>query len=85
MTYTLTDRDYAIIVAQNRRNGWGFSKEMLLRLGREHKKAHEAGDARRVAMLEERLTDANFHTECNYLTEYDYVGYKKCVKECFAK
>lgn len=83
MSYTLTEKDYAIIVAQNRRNGWGFSKEMLLRIEREHKKARKAGDERRAAMLEERLTDANFHTECAYLSDGDYEGYKRCVLASF--
>lgn len=79
--YVLTEKDYAEIVRQNKRNGWGFSKSMLLRLCNEHKKAYETGNERRMAMLEERLTDANFHYECRFLSERDYEGFKKAVKE----
>ena len=79
--YILTNKDYDEIVRLNKRNGWGFSIAMLMRACREHKKAYETGDERRVAMIEERLTDANFHSECSFLSEHDYDGYKKFIKE----
>ena len=79
--YVLTEKDYDEIVRQNRRNGWGFNKAMLLRLCNEHKKAYESGNERRMAMLEERLTDANFHYERGFLSKRDYEGFKKAVKE----
>ena len=81
--YVLAEKDYAEIVRQNKRNGWGFSKAMLLRLCKEHEKAYATGDERRTAMLEERLTDANFHHECGYLKARDYEGFRATVEEEF--
>lgn len=81
--YVLTEKDYVEVVRQNKRNGWGFSKQMLLRLCNEHKKAYETENERRMAMLEERLTDANFHYECRFLKNRDYEGFKDAIKKDF--
>ena len=81
--YKLTKKDYDEIVRLNHRNHWGFRKSMLMRACRDHKKAYEAGDERRMAMLEERLTDANFHGESGFLRRRDYEGFKALVNEEF--
>lgn len=62
--YQLTEKEYKAVVALNARNHWGFSRRMLMDLLRRYRKAYAAGDVRKMAMYEERLTDANFHTEC---------------------
>ena len=80
----LSNKDYNKISAINRRNGWGFTKQQLLRIGTQYRKAYESGDQHRMEWLEERLTDCNFHTECGYLADKDFVGYKKEVERCFA-
>lgn len=81
--YKLTEKDYDEIIRLNRLNHWGFSKGMLMRACREHKKAYETGNERRMAMLEERLTDANFHGESGFLRSRDYEGFKAFVNEEF--
>lgn len=82
--YQLTQKDYKQIVALNAKHGWGFSKQMLMNLLCRYKKAYEAGDERSMAMMEERLTDANYHTECGLLADKDFEGFKRAVKEIFA-
>jgi hypothetical protein len=42
---------------------------------REHQKASK----RIKILLEDRLEDANFHTECGYLANHDYEGFEKLV------
>lgn len=82
--YQMTQKDYKQISALNAKYGWGFSKQMLMNLLRRYRKAYEAGDERSMAMMEERLTDANFHTECGLLADKDFEGFKRVVKESFA-
>ena len=79
--YQLTEKEYEQVVQLNRRNWWGFSKGMLLDLLRRYKKAYEAGDERSMAMMEERLTDANFHSYCALLEEKKFDEFKALVKE----
>ena len=52
----------------NHKNGWGFSKKTLLDLFKKWKKASP-----RIKLLyEDRLTDANFHSECDVLSTKGY-------------
>ena len=81
--YTLTEKDYSIIYSLNRRHGWGFSKNMLMYQLRKYRKAYKENDYRTMAMVEERLTDANFHTECSFLIDKDFEGFKQAVNDCF--
>lgn len=81
--YTLTEKDYSIIYSLNRRNGWGFSKNMLICILRKYRKAFKENDYRTMAMIEERLTDANFHTECSLLIEKDFEGFEQAIKDTF--
>lgn len=77
--YELSERDIAIAWNQNKRNGWGFSKSMLLYQLRRYKNAFQSGDLRIMAMIEYRLTDANFHYECGFLCRKDFDGFKQAV------
>ena len=81
--YQLTQKDYRQISALNAKNDWGFTKQQLMNLLRRYKKAYADGDERRMALIEERLTDANFHTECGFLADKDFDGFERAVKECF--
>lgn len=83
--YQLTEKEYKAVAAMNARYGWGFSRRMLMDLLRRYRKAYAAGDVRRMAMLEERLTDANYHTECEFLMDKDFDGFRSAVRECFRK
>lgn len=81
--YQLTEKEYKAVAALNARYHWGFSRRMLMDLLRRYRKAYAAGDVRKMAMYEERLTDANFHTECGYLLDKDFDGFRSAVRECF--
>lgn len=79
--YQLTHAEYKRVAALNMKYGWGFSKGMLLDLLRRYKKAYEAGNERSMAMMEERLTDANFHSYCALLDEKKFDEFKALVEE----
>jgi hypothetical protein len=81
--YTLTDKDYSIIYSLNRRNDWGFSKNMLICILRKYRKAYKENDYRTMAMIEERLTDANFHAERSLLVNKDFEGFEQAIKCTF--
>jgi hypothetical protein len=59
----------------NKKNDYGFSYESIMKLMREHQK----GSKRMKILLEDRLTDANFHSACSYLCRGDYDGFEKFV------
>lgn len=63
----------------NRKNQWVFGYDSLMKLMQEHKKSRK----RIQILLEDRLTDANFHSECGFLCTGDYEGFKKFVTEHF--
>lgn len=65
------------IYKPNRKNEWSFGYESLMKLMREHQKA----DKRIKILLEDRLTDANFHSACSYLAAHDYDGFEKFVAD----
>lgn len=65
------------VYAPNRKNEWGFNKKMLYSLINSWKKA----DKRIKLLYEERLTDANFHTFCGYLSEGNLEEAKKWIEE----
>ena len=54
-----------------------YGYDSLMRLMRQHQKA----DRRLKLLLEERLTDANFHSACSYLADGDYKGFEKFVAD----
>ncbi len=63
----------------NRQCRWGYGYDSLMKIMREHQKA----DKRMKILLEDRLTDANFHSACDYLSQCDYEGFEKFVaKDC---
>lgn len=56
----------------NRRNGYGLTRKELSRIIQKHKKARAAGDFRTMSVVEYRLTDINYHTECRLLSAGKY-------------
>lgn len=56
----------------NRKNHYGISHEELNKLIRQHKKARSQNDNRKMSMIEYRLTDINFHSECGLLIKGKY-------------
>lgn len=63
----------------NNRHGWGFSRNTLLATMRTHKK----GDKVMKALMEERLTDANFHGYSADLSEHNYEKFIQRLNEEF--
>ena len=59
----------------NRKCGYGYGYDSLMKIMREHQKA----DKRMKILLEDRLTDANFHSACSYLAKHDYEGFENFV------
>lgn len=63
----------------NRKCDWAYGYDSLMKIMREHQKA----DKRMKILLEDRLTDANFHSACSYLSNCDYEGFENFVaKDC---
>ena len=65
----MTEADANRMIAANKKAGWGFTIDNLVRLIRKHKKASECGDVRTMEMIEFRLDDCNFHTEAGFISE----------------
>ena len=58
--------------AINKRNGWGISYPVLRQLISLHKHARSTGNIRVMEIIEYRLTDINFHSECAAIRAGDY-------------
>ena len=70
----LTEKEwYDWVIKPNTKNGWGFTSSMLLEIMRLYKKA---SPRRRVGYIE-RLEDANFHTEAEWLENENYEEFEK--------
>lgn len=54
------------IYAENERVGWSFSREDVVRMANEYKR----GSNRDKAIIFERLTDANYHTEAAQIVNW---------------
>ena len=80
----LSDGDMSRMVSLNRRNGWGFTANMLMTQMRNYRKAYRNSDTHTMELIEFRLEDANFHTERGLLADKDFEGFKRAVKESFA-
>lgn len=76
--FTYAERE-KYVYQPNRKNDYGFGYNDLMKLMREHQKSRK----RIQILLEDRLTDANFHSECGFLCTGDYEGFKKFVAEQF--
>ena len=67
------------VYGPNHKCEWAYGYNSLMKILREHQKATK----RMKILIEDRLTDANFHTECSFLSDGDYEGFKKFVTEHF--
>lgn len=68
----MTYRDAQAMDSLNRKNGYGLSYDQIVRLISAHEYARKHGDVRRLEMIEYRLTDINYHTECAMMHEGKY-------------
>jgi hypothetical protein len=74
--FTAEERE-KYVYRPNRKCGWGYGYESLMKLLKEHQKA----DKRMKILIEDRLEDANFHAECGFLANGDYEGYIELVRK----
>lgn len=73
MTYDdLKEEDMDRMRDINYRNRWGLSSKQLIRLIKEHRNAKKSGNEYACLLIEYRLTDINFHTECGLLHSGEY-------------
>jgi len=63
----------------NEKCGWAYGYDSLMKLLKEHQKA----DKRMKILIEDRLTDANFHHESGLLSEGKYDEYIAFVRKEF--
>lgn len=61
----------------NRKCDYRYGYDSLMKIMREHQKA----DKRMKILLEDRLTDANFHSACSFLAKGDYEGFENFVAD----
>lgn len=81
-TYVLTYGDFTkYVTTPNHKCGWGFNASDLRKFLTKYKN----GDARARCIIEERLTDANFHSYCSLLTEGSFSDYEKMIEEDYGK
>ena len=74
--FTAEERE-KYVYRPNRKCGWGYGYESLMKLLKEHQMA----DKRMKILIEDRLEDANFHAECGLLAKGDYEGYIELVRK----
>ena len=63
----------------NHKCGWGYGYDSLMKLLKEHQKASK----RMKILIEDRLTDANFHSESGLLSEGKYDEFTALVRKTF--
>ena len=76
--FTAEERE-KYVYKPNKKCGWAYGYESLMKLLKEHQKA----DKRMKILLEDRLDDANFHSEASLLSEGDYEGYIELVRKTY--
>ena len=74
--FTAEERE-KYVYRPNKKCGWGYGYDSLMKLLKEHQKA----DKRMKILIEDRLEDANFHAECGLLANGDYEGYIDLVRK----
>ena len=74
--FTAEERE-KYVYKPNKKCGWGYGYESLMKLLKEHQMA----DKRMKILIEDRLEDANFHAECGLLAKGDYEGYIDLVRK----
>lgn len=73
--YFTSEEREKYVYKPNRKCKYAYGYDTLMRLMKQHQKA----DKRMKILLEDRLEDANFHSECGLLAEHDYEGFEELV------
>jgi hemerythrin len=76
-TYFTDEEREKYVYKPNRKCGWAYGYKSLMNIMRQHQKANK----RIKILLEDRLTDANFHSACSYLCKCDYEGFEEFVAD----
>ena len=76
--FTAEERE-KYVYKPNKKCGYGYGYESLMKLLKEHQKA----DKRMKILLEDRLVDANFSSEASLLANGDYEGYIELVRKTY--
>lgn len=74
--YFTAEERQKYVYKPNEKCGYAYGYDSLMKLLKEHQKA----DKRMKILIEDRLTDANFHSEASLLANGDYEGYIKLVR-----
>lgn len=74
--FTAEERE-KYVYKPNHKCGWGYGYDSLMKLLKEHQKASK----RMKILIEDRLTDANFHSEAGLLSQGDYERFVALVRE----
>ena len=76
--FTAEERE-KYVYKPNKKCGWGYGYDSLMKLLKEHQKA----DKRMKILIEDRLTDANFHSESGLLSEGKYDEFVDLVRKTY--
>lgn len=68
----LSAKEEKAIETLNANNGWGLDYDEFAALVAKHLAARNRGDRHEMEVIEYRLTDVNFHTSCELLSEGKY-------------
>lgn len=74
--FTAEERE-KYVYKPNKKCGWAYGYDSLMKLLKEHQKA----DKRMKILIEDRLTDANFHSESGLLSEGKYDEFIELVRK----
>jgi len=75
--YFTADERQKYVYKPNEKCNYAYGYDSLMKLLKEHQKA----DKRIKILLEDRLVDANFHSEAGLLAKGDYEGYIELVRK----
>lgn len=76
--FTAEERE-KYVYKPNKKCGWGYGYESLMKLLKKHQKA----DKRMKILIEDRLEDANFHSESGLLSEGKYDEFVDLVRKTY--
>lgn len=74
--YFTSEEREKYVYKPNQKCEWAYGYDSLMKIMKQHQKA----DKRMKILLEDRLTDANFHPESGFLAEGDYKGFEELVE-----
>ncbi|MDD3040906.1 LPD5 domain-containing protein [Bacteroides sp.] len=77
----LPEEDKEAMRELNRRNDYCMSYKELGKLANKHERARQKGDWVICRLIEYRLTDINFHSECGMLYAGRYLDLREAIKE----